>query len=123
MYPICPPPTPMFRTSDASDAPFNLLWWRGRSNLTNQSIYLLHSDDALPAATLGAMFRTSTVLHVKHWPHAFPIQRPAPTPADLPPLVLGNGALYLNAIETVASSMETTAIGARNAARLLMKPG
>jgi len=107
-------------TSDDSDAPFNLLWWRGRSNVTNESIYLIHSDDAIPAATRGAMFKSSAVLHLKHWQHAYPIQRPTPNPLDLPPLVLDNGVVYLNAIESVASSMETTVIGARNAARLLL---
>ena len=88
--------------------------------MTNESIYLVHSDSSIAGDPLGAIFAPGhKVLHTKYWSHAYPVQRPEPTPANLPPIVLGNGALYMNSIESVASSMETTAISARNAARLL----
>ena len=138
-------------TPDASAAPFNMLWWRGQSNTTNESVYLLHSDNMLSNQTLDSMFSTRTYTYRKLWTHAFPVEAPR-QPQQLPPIVLGTAAssrtnptssgsssssssggggfsgtgnttsqvFLLNSIESVGSSMETSALAARNVARWLL---
>ena len=109
-------------TPDDSDAPFDMLWWRGLSNTsaTNESVYLLHSAGPMPNATLDALFTSRTLTHRKVWTHAFPVEAPVLDAADYPPLQQAGGRLhFVNAIETVASSMETSTLAARNAARIV----
>ena len=68
---------------------------------------------------------------VRHyWPAAYPVEVPTVSESARPPVILNrynhsSGAspplVYLNALESLESAMETSALAANNAARLLAR--
>lgn len=102
-----------------------------------RSVWLVYSDAALDDAELETLFiglNGSATLR-QHWPYTF--AKLSPFPGDLEdlgdlgegrgqpvvqPIVLHpDGVINANAVESIASAMEISVIGARNAARLLVQ--
>ena len=97
------------------------LIWNNNHTASGDSVYLLHSKQELPQHAIDSMFvAPKSPVSRHHWEAAYPVESPT-TQAVLPPVVVTDGLYYVNSIETIASSMETSALSARNAARLLMK--
>ncbi len=78
--------------------------------------YNLFSKSPLSKAELNQLFvRVDSFTH-KEWTHAYPILRPL---EELPPIVLSENLYYVNAVESLASSMESSLISAKNIAMMI----
>jgi len=82
------------------------------------SVYLLHSAELIDALQLASMFQKVHNVTRHLWPAAYP-KEIAVAPKDLPPIEIAAGLYYTSSIESVASSMETSALSSRNIATLL----
>ena len=83
---------------------------------------------------LASLWKGAGDVFRHEWPRAYPVQAPtggpSPEPA-FPPVVVANSTagggggrrllLYVNAMESVASSMETSVLAAQNAARTVLQ--
>eukprot|EP00898_Chlorokybus_atmophyticus_P007516 jgi/Chlat1/7766/Chrsp66S07228 len=79
------------------------------------SVYKLFSRELLSNAVLDKLFIVRDEVAVWDW-LAYPHFNP---PEEFAPIVLDAGVFYINAIESAASAMEVSAVGAKNVALLL----
>ena len=85
----------------------------------NTSYYKMFSNSDI-TVLLPQIFKGVVSSRVQHWPYTFP-HFTVTSKTELQPLKLDSGIFYLNAMESVASAMETSVIAARNAALLVAK--
>ena len=96
-----------------------------------EGVYLIHSAQELDGSLISLAFGGSARHVVRHyWPAAYPVEVPTVSESARPPVILNrynhsSGAspplVYLNALESLESAMETSALAANNAARLLAR--
>ena len=86
-------------------------------------MYLLHSKELVGPEVVSAAFVDVHMVTRHHWPAAYPEEKPTASDAERQPVVLTptGGLYYLNTIESIASSMETSALAGNNAAQLLAR--
>jgi prenylcysteine oxidase / farnesylcysteine lyase len=83
-----------------------------------ESVVTISSTEPLNHATFTDIFKNSPVSLFDHcWKAAYPKFKPL---SKLPPTRIDKRLMYLNAIETAVSSMETSMLSAKNAARMLL---
>lgn len=81
-----------------------------------KAVFKIFAPTVLTAEQLSQFFEyDSGSLKVTDW-YAYPEYT---VPQDLPPFVLADGLVYLNAVESVASAMEMSAVAARNAVNIV----
>ena len=79
---------------------------------------MVYSDTSIQPH-LEQLFTGVGQVLVQHWPYTFAGLDPIVQPErQLQPVVLRSGLFNANAIESIASAMEISTIGGRNAARL-----
>ena len=82
-----------------------------------ESLVTISSTGPINSVTFKDIFKNSSVSVFDHcWKAAYPIFKPL---NKLPPTRIDKGLMYLNAIEPAASSMETSALSAKNAVQML----
>ena len=83
-----------------------------------QNVWMVYSDKEVSAFEL---FTNASAFETHHWPYTFAGLEPIVDPkAQLQPVVLHEaGLINANALESIASAMEISVMGARNAARLV----
>jgi prenylcysteine oxidase/farnesylcysteine lyase len=83
-----------------------------------ESVVTISSPEPLNHATFNAIFKNSPVSVFDHcWKAAYPIFKPL---RKLPPTRIDKRLMYLSAIETAVSSMETSMLSAKNAVQMLL---
>mmetsp|Transcript_35058 Transcript_35058/g.88210 ORF Transcript_35058/g.88210 Transcript_35058/m.88210 type:complete len:455 (+) Transcript_35058:117-1481(+) len=105
-------PDDIFTTQDNADVPFNVISFRDMSSSGNK-IYKIFSNGDV-STVLADIFEGVVDHHVQHWPYTFPDL--APTRA-YQPLRLSDNLYYVNAMESVVTAMEGSAISSRNIAK------
>merc|ERR1711990_1047718 len=85
-----------------------------------RSVYLVHSSEMITEPQIRDMFTNVTNVTRHVWPAAYPREHPAAS-TNFPPIKLAPNLFYTSSIESVASSMETSALSSRNIANLLTK--
>ena len=114
-------------TTQSSSAPFNVIQQVTDPIEKGQGSYWkLFSNSEIAGELLARIFVDADVNGsiVQHWPYTFPHLTPTqsagdPDKTNFQPLNLMPGMVYVNAMESLASAMETSIIGARNAAQIL----
>jgi prenylcysteine oxidase/farnesylcysteine lyase len=85
----------------------------------SKGVFMVYSDTAIDQR-LAELFVGPEAHHVQHWPYTFgqlpPISIGPNASAQVQPVVLAPGLYNANAMESIASAMEISVIGARNAA-------
>ena len=82
---------------------------------------MVYSDGPLDASLIDRLFVNVRTTFAHHWPYTFAGLAPMRDGgASAQPVVLHPaGLINANAVESISSAMEISAIGARNAARLV----
>uniref|UniRef100_A0A3B1K477 Prenylcysteine oxidase 1 n=1 Tax=Astyanax mexicanus TaxID=7994 RepID=A0A3B1K477_ASTMX len=95
--------------------PINIPKGYQRPPASSSKVWKIFSSTPLSEEQLGAIFESREGVWVKPW-----LAYPSYTPPQrrMPPFILHDRLFYLNAIEWAASSMEMSAIAARNVALL-----
>ena len=112
----------VWRVGDAASAPDSAQGPGDASAVAG--VYLLHSATRLSDQVVGMAFGGGARNVYRHyWPAAYPAELPTKSAAARPPVILsrGGGIYYLNALESLESAMETSALAASNVARLLAR--
>ena len=112
----------MAPTESTLESDVHFVWNRGNVTVGPdvRSVYLLHSAEEIGPSQLAAMFYNVNNVSRHFWPAAYPREIAVAT-NTLPPIELAPGLFYTSAIESVASSMETSVLSSRNIAKLLLK--
>ncbi|MDZ7747026.1 MAG: NAD(P)-binding protein [Halobacteriales archaeon] len=100
-----------------SDSTVEFVHLRDVSERADQPVYKLTTRDGADSTLLDALFTNVDDIAEVSW-RAFPRMEPT-TP--LPPFRLADGLYYPNAMESVASTMETQAIAGRTVANLVAR--
>jgi hypothetical protein len=88
-------------------------------NASGPSVWMVYSDKDVSDG-LDEMFINVTNFYHHHWPYTFAALKPITAESQLQPVVLHSAGLYnINALESIATAMEISVIGARNIARLV----
>jgi prenylcysteine oxidase/farnesylcysteine lyase len=82
-------------------------------------VYDLFSPRPIPEDLVKKMFRECVIEENFHWEYAHPV--PQPATQDFQPFLLAPRLFYINTMESVASTMETMTVAAKNAVLLLKK--
>lgn len=82
--------------------------------LAGPAVWKVFSRQPLTKEEMHLLFSSYDTVEVKKW-LAYPEYSPA---KKIPPIILHDGLYYLNGIEQMASAMEMSTIGAKNAALL-----
>jgi prenylcysteine oxidase / farnesylcysteine lyase len=111
--------------TDPLATPFMIMTTRESGSVTHvtiqkstngESLLDISSTKPLAGNLFGRSLREGTTIFEHTWNAAYPIYRPV---QKLPLTRLDRRLMYLNSIESVVSSMETSALSALNAVRLL----
>lgn len=102
-------------TEATEETDFVHLLNRDASVPTTRSLYKLTSTGTVSDSLLDSMFETVDDVTEITW-DAFPRLNPR---VELPPFKFAAGLYYVNAMESVVSTMETEVIGSRNVANLV----
>lgn len=94
---------------------FRSISMHGRDQNSRLPIYKVFSDTLFDSDRIDAVFEKHVLVKRFHY-NAYPILDPI---RDPPPFELAHGLVYVNAMESVVSCMETEAVSGRNAASLL----
>jgi len=102
--------------------PYVCLQPLGKHGQGTGRVFLVYSDGPIDAATRARLFVNATDQLEQHWPYTFAQLAPiTDAPAQTQPVVLADGLYNANALEQIASAMEISAIGGRNAALLVAR--
>ncbi len=84
----------------------------------DESVVTISSTEPINSVTFKDIFKNSPFSVFDHcWKAAYPIFKPL---SKLAPTRIDKGLMYLNAIEPMVSSMETSVLSAKNAVRMLL---
>ena len=109
------PPSIMLTTKDAD--PITHFGIKKASN--GESLLTISSTKPLDTYLFNGVFKSDAVTVLEHcWKAAYPIFKPI---TKLPSTRIDKRFMYINAVEPSVSSMETSALSALNAVRLLAK--
>ncbi|RNJ25811.1 prenylcysteine lyase family protein [Halosegnis longus] len=103
----------------SADSPTEFVHLRDVSERADGSVYKLTTREGATPALLESLFASIDELEEVSW-RAFPRLEPT-TP--IPPFRLADGLYYVNAMESVASTMETQALAGRTVANLVARDG
>ena len=113
-------------TTENSTAPFNVIQQVTDPTSSGESCYWKLFSNSNISEHLEDIFVGAAVddVIVQHWPYTFPLLRPTqsarePNETAFQPVTLMEGIVYINGMESLASAMETSIIGGRNAAQIL----
>jgi len=107
-----------------STAPFVTISFQAHTSAGNKVYKIFSNVDV--SADLEQIFLDKKNHYVHYWPYTFPILAPVKPATDnnnlsYQPIVLDSNLYYINTMESVASAMEGSVIGARNVALLMSK--
>ena len=89
-----------------------------------RGVWMVYSDTDI-SHRLGELFSNPSQFIHQHWPYTFanlePITDAGTQTQPIVLLEMGLGVYNINAIESIATAMELSAIGARNVARLVVQ--
>jgi predicted NAD/FAD-dependent oxidoreductase len=115
-----------FGLENSADPPATVLTTKDSGPITQysihkardgQSLVTISSPKPLNHNAFNGLFKDEGVRVLGHcWKAAYPVFRPL---TRLPPTCIGERLMYINAIESAVSSMETSALSALNAVRML----
>ena len=105
------PPSDVLTTKNASTP-----WAQINYNWLN--IYKLFCFQNI-TTTMNQYFLGVKTVTVKHWKYTFPILKPVQNDSEFQAIVLDSNMYNINAMESVASAMEGSVIGARNVAMMV----
>jgi len=115
-----------FGLENSADPPATVLTTKDSGPITQysihkasdgQSLVTISSPEPLNHNAFNGLFKDGGVRVLEHcWKAAYPVFRPLPR---LPPTRIDERLMYVNAIEPAVSSMETSALSALNAVRML----
>ena len=87
----------------------------------SKGVFMVYSDGPIDER-LPSLFVSPQLHHTQHWRYTFGELVPITNPAlQTQPVVLAEGLYNANAMESIASAMEISVIGARNAAAHVAK--
>jgi prenylcysteine oxidase/farnesylcysteine lyase len=108
------PPTTVLTTKEAGP----ITQYSIQKASHGESVVTISSTEPLNHATFKDIFKNSPVSVFDHcWKAAYPIFKPL---NKLPPTRIDKRLMYLSAIEPAVSSMETSALSAKNAVQMLL---
>ena len=116
-----------FNLKDTTKIPSIILTSKGADPITRFSIKPSTKNDSFVAITstepigndfLVDLFKTGQIILDHTWSGAYPIFNPI---QKIPPICLDNGLFYLNAIESAASSLESSTFAASKIIKILKK--
>lgn len=110
-------PELLLTTADFTGS-FDNLETLGKSEAGN-FVYNLFSPRPIPEDLVEKMFRECIIEEDFHWDYAHPVPKPATQ--NFQPFLLETRLFYINTVESVASTMETISVAAKNAVLLLKK--
>ena len=110
-------PELILTTADFTGA-FDNLETLGKSEEGN-FVYNLFSPSPIPNELVEQMFSKRLLEEDFHWEYAHPV--PKPITQNFQPFKLGPQLFYINTVESIASTMETISVAARNTVLLLKK--
>jgi len=105
------------RDATAAGTPFNVLQLDAILG-PGRNVYKLFSNTEL-GEVVPMLFLNVTRVFTQVWPYTFPQLKPLNSTGSYQPIMLSEGILYLNTMESVASAMEGSVIAGRNVAQLL----
>lgn len=107
------PPAMILTTKDANP----IIHYSIQKIDSKETMITIASTDPLTAKTVDGIFKNGGTPILDHtWKAAYPKFKPL---TKLPPTYLDNGLIYASTVEPAVSSMETSALSALNAVRLL----
>jgi prenylcysteine oxidase/farnesylcysteine lyase len=108
------PPTTILTTKEAGP----ITQYSIQKASHGESVVTISSTEPLSRFTFKDIFKNSPVSVFGHcWKAAYPVFKPL---NKLPPTRIDKGLMYLSAVEPAVSSMETSALSAKNAVQMLL---
>lgn len=107
----------LIMTTSDSNLPFLSIENLGKGK-TGQSLFNVFSSSPLSQTQVEEFFEVMSELRGWTWTHAYPIKTPVEQPFI--PFKLQDNLCYTSGIESLSSTMETSALAGKNAAELLL---
>eukprot|EP00164_Ancoracysta_twista_P010040 GFYU01015016.1.p1 GENE.GFYU01015016.1~~GFYU01015016.1.p1 ORF type:complete len:514 (+),score=120.04 GFYU01015016.1:24-1565(+) len=104
-------------TTESSGNLFTELSYRGQSK-SGKRVYKMFTNEDI-TGRLSELFVNHSNPYVHHWPHTFPNLNPSAQSSYQDVHLDSHRMFYINGMESVASAMEGSVIGARNIALLV----
>ena len=93
----------------------------GKNGSDVKNVFMIYSDASLKPILDTVLINPNTeTMYEQYWPYTFAHLTPTSDSKMLQPIVLTPGLYNLNSMESLASAMEVSSIGAHNGARLSM---